>query len=267
MKLKSILPIVFLLFVIALASVFYIQKDRLIFKKNDNNSIKTQVGKLNLEDLIVAPQIPKDKVVVESATLLKKGFLVVRQMDDGKLSQVIEMSLPLNAGKHKNVSINLGNVEIADKKLIVMIYEDYGNDSIFNDLDMPALNENGNMTARYVATGEPLPTTITEGEAVGAMAHKMAGMKTMAKVRYSDKGFVPNEIEVEVGSMVEFINESNKDMWVASIPHPEHSKLPTFDQFRLYKKGAIYRYVFDKKGTWEYHDHISPTSGGIVTVK
>ncbi len=266
MKLKIIVPIIFLLLVIALASVFYIQKDHTISKKN-SDSIKTYESKSNLKDLIVAPQIPTDKVVVESATLLKKGFLVVRQMDDGNLSQIVEMSLPLSAGKHKNVPINLGNSDITDKKLIVMIYEDYDSDGIFNDLDMPALNEFGNMTARYITTGKPLPATITEGESVGAMAHKMAGMKSMAKVRYAESGFVPDRIEVEVGSMVEFINESNKDMWVASIPHPEHTKLPTFDQFRLYKKGGIYRYVFDKKGTWEYHDHISPTNGGIVTVK
>lgn len=266
MKLKIIVPIIFLLLVLALASVFYIQKDHTISKKN-SDSIKTYESKSNLKDLIVAPQTPTDKVVVESATLLKKGFLVVRQMDDGRLSQIIEMSLPLSAGKHKNVPINLGNAEITNKKLIVMIYEDYDNDGIFNDLDMPALNEFGNMTARYIATGEPLPATITEGESVGAMAHKMAGMKSMAKVRYTENGFFPDRIEVEVGSMVEFINESNKDMWVASIPHPEHTKLPTFDQFKLYKKGGIFRYVFEKKGTWEYHDHISPTNGGIVTVK
>jgi plastocyanin len=235
-----------------------IKAQETISEKQESNS--------NAKDLIVAPQTPTDKVIVESSTLQKDGFLVVRQMDDGQLSQVIEMSQPLKTGMYKNIPINLGSADIANKELIVMIYEDYANDSVFNDLDMPALNENGNMTARYVKTGKPLPSTITEGESVGAMAHNMAGMKSMAKVRYTDKGFTPNKIEVEIGSMVEFINASSMDMWVASVPHPAHSKLPTFDQFRLYKKGAIYRYVFDKKGTWEYHDHINPTAGGVVTV-
>ncbi len=263
---KRILLVLTLLLVLIPAIFLYI-------KANDNGIraqetiLEKQESKSNAEDLIVAPQTPTDKVFVESSTLQKDGFLVVRQMDDGQLSQVIEMSQPLKAGTHKDIPINLGSAEIANKELIVMIYEDYANDGVFNDLDMPALNENGNMTARFVKTGKPLPPTITEGESVGAMAHNMAGMKSMAKVRYTDKGFVPNKIEVEVGSMVEFVNASSMDMWVASVPHPAHSKLPTFDQFRLYKKGAIYRYVFEKKGTWEYHDHISPSLGGMVIVK
>lgn len=217
------------------------------------------------EELVIDPQLPEDKVNVKSANLKKNGFLVVRQMDEGKLSQVIEMSKPLKAGTHKNVSISLGNADIKGKELIVMIYDDYDKDEVFNDLDMPALNENGNMTAKYVKTGKPLPINITEGEGSG-MVHNMAGMKSMAKVRYTDKGFVPDKVEVPVGSTVEFINESGTDMWVASLPHPAHTKLPTFDQFRAYKNGAIYRYVFDKKGTWEYHDHINPSAGGVISV-
>ena len=221
--------------------------------------------KASSEKLIVMPQTPNGQVVVKSATLSKNGFLVARQMDDGKLSQIIEMSQLLRAGMHKNIPISLGSADISKSELIVMIYEDYANDGVFNDLDMPALNENGNMTARFVKTGKPLPTNITEGVSAG-MTHSMAGAKTMAKVKYTDKGFVPDKVEVPVGSTVEFINQSSMDMWVASVPHPQHSKLPTFDQFRLYKKGAIYRYVFEKKGTWEYHDHISPSLGGIVVV-
>ena len=186
-------------------------------------------------------------------------------MDEGKLSQIVEMSSPLNVGVHKDVQIFLGNADLSKSELVVMMYEDYANDGIFNDLEMPALDQNGNMTARYVATGMPLPTSITEGESSG-MVHAMAGMKNMAKVRYTDKGFIPEKVDVLVGSTVEFINESSTGMWVASIPHPQHTKLPTFDQFRLYKKGAKYRYVFDKKGTWEYHDHINPARGGIVQV-
>ncbi len=259
MKIKIFL-LFLALFLVAISAGF-------VYLKTNRNSTGTFVSKLDSEDLIVSPQTPKDKVIVESATLQKDGFLVARQMDEGKLSQVVEMSQPLKKGTHKNITIILGNADVSNSELIVMIYEDYDNDSVFNDLDMPALNENGNMTAAYVKTGKPLPTSITEGESSGGMmAHNMPGMKSMARIRYTDKGFVPDNIEVEEGSMVEFINESSTNMWVASIPHPAHSKLPTFDQFRLYKKGAIYRYVFEKKGTWEYHDHINAARGGVVKV-
>lgn len=258
--------VLILLLVLTPVSFFYMKFNNIGIKAQENTSNK-QENKTNTEDLIVTPQNPTNKVTVESVTLKKDGFAVVRQMDDGKLSQVIEMSQPLKVGTHKNIPISLGSADITNKELIVMIYEDYADDGVFNDLDMPALNENGFMTARFVKTGEPLPANITEGESTGGMmGMNMPGMKAMEKVRYTDKGFTPNKTEVPVGSMVEFINDSSMDMWVASVPHPQHSKLPTFDQFRLYKKGATYRYVFDKKGTWEYHDHINPTAGGVVTV-
>ena len=144
-----------------------------------------------------------------------------------------------------------------------MIYEDYANDGTFNDLDMPALNSEGLTTANFVKTGKPLPITMTEADTPGM---NMPGMKAMVRVRYTNKGFVPDKIEVKKGDMVEFVNESSKDMWVASMPHPQHTDLPTFDQFRAYKKGAIFRYVFDKKGTWGFHDHLNPSTGGVVSV-
>lgn len=265
MKLKGILIIFSLFLVVVLAVFLYVQVNKHNTKVQENELTVNQKRSSNSKDLIVIPQVPKDKVFVESATLSKDGFLVARKMEGDQLGQVIEMSKPLKKGVHKNIEIPLGSVDVSQSELIVMIYEDYDNDSIFNDLDMPALNEDGLMTAKYVKTGEPLPSSIAETES-GMPAHSMPGMKSMAKIRYTDKGFEPDKIEVPAGSMVEFVNESSKDMWVASVPHPDHSKLPTFDQFRLYKKGGIYRYVFEKKGIWEYHDHINPSLGGVVNV-
>lgn len=261
MKVKGTL-LVIIIFVAIVSAGFFFFKTKKATTAN-KNVINAQENNANLGDLIVAPQMPTDKVMVESATLQKDGFVVVRQVDDGKVSQIIEMSQPLKKGTHKNIQINLGSADVANKELIVMIYEDYADDSVFNDLDMPALNKDGLMIARFVKTGKPLPASMTEAD---MPAMNMPGMKAMVKVRYTDKGFVPAKIEVKVGDMVEFINESSVDMWVASVPHPAHTKLPSFDQFRIYKKGAIYRYVFNKKGTWEYHDHINPSTGGVVIV-
>lgn len=255
------------LFIILVLFLMIFSISFLFVKQNDSsktNSIneKTEARKSQAEALVVVQQEPIDKVTVESATLTKDGFVVVRKMDEGKLSQVIEMSRPLKAGTHKDVTISLGSADVSNEELIVMIYEDYAKDGIFNDLDMPAVNDEGFMTARYVKTGKSLPSSIAEGEA--AISHSMAGMKSMAKVRYTDNGFVPDKVTVNAGDMVEFINESSDVMWVASAPHPSHEKLPTFDQFRSYKKGGIYRYIFEKKGTWEFHDHINPSRGGVV---
>lgn len=251
-----------LVIIITIGGVMYLKSsentDRIITKDQENES-PSKVLSIN-------PQEPNEKVIVESVTLSKNGFLVVRQMEGDKLSQIVEMSSFLPAGTHKNIVIPLGNVDVSDSDLIVMIYEDAENDQVFNDLDLPAINENGNMTAMYVKTGKPLASGITEGDSSGMPAHNMPGMKEMVKVRYTDKGFSPNEITIPVNSMVEFVNESSTDMWVASAEHPAHGVLPTFDQFRAYKQGGIYRYVFDKKGNWEFHDHINPARGGKVVV-
>lgn len=264
MRFKLVLPIFLLLLGAAATTFWYFSSNNT--KAQENNASELAEQKTSVEELIITPQTPTDNVVVDSASLNKDGFLIVRQMEGDKLSQIVEMSKPLKAGTHTNITIPLGSTDVSSMELIVMVYEDYENDGIFNDLDMPALNENGHMTARYVRTGSPLPATITEDSSI-MPAHNMPGMKDMVKVRYTDKGFVPEKIEVKVGSMVEFTNESSTVMWVASADHPAHTKLPTFDQFRSFKKGAKYRYVFDKKGTWEYHDHISPSLGGVVTVK
>jgi len=264
MKIKQIILLI-ILFLIVGYGIFLYQKSNTVPALSENKEIVTnKTSESNPEDLVVAPQDGKDKVTVDSVTLTKKGFLVARELDSDKLSQIIEISKPLDVGTHKNVSIPTAGAEVKGSDIIVMIYEDYGSDGVFNDFDQPLLNENGNMTARYLKTGKPLPTNITEGDSMNMM--NMKGMKSMEHVKYTDKGFVPEKISVEAGSLVQFVNESSKDMWVASAPHPSHIKLPTFDQFKPLKKGAIYRYVFDKKGTWEYHDHINPSAGGVVTV-
>lgn len=266
MELKRLIFVfTFSLFLIAASAIFFYLKTNKNTTKAQEPISKNQERKTNSEELTISPQIPKNKVIVDSATLSKNGFLVVRKIDDGQLSQIIEMSRPLTAGTHKNITISLGNADIGNSELIVMIYDDQENDGIFNDLDLPAINENGNMTARFVKTGKALPASLTEADSQ-MPAHNMPGMKEIVKVRYTDKGFIPDKIEISEGSMVEFKNESSVDMWVASADHPSHTKLPTFDQFRAFKKDAIYRYVFKKKGKWEFHDHISPSLGGEVVV-
>lgn len=268
MKLKPFIFIFFLFVLITAAGLLYLNAS------SDKGNSKKEVTQTKEEsnskssyNLNVAPQTPGGEVIVESATVSKASYLVIRELVDGKLGQVIEISAPIKAGTHTNVPIPIGNADIKDKELIVMIYDDQSNDGNFNDFDQPTIDENGSMIARYVKTGKPLAANLAESDAPGMMGHNMAGMASMEKVKYTDKGFVPEKLEVPGGSMVEFVNESSTDMWVASAPHPQHTDLPTFDQFKPTKKGTVYRYVFDKKGQWKYHDHINPSLGGVVTVK
>jgi plastocyanin len=259
---KKIVVFITLIIVIISGTVFHFNNTS---KKDVNAPASSQEEHKILGKLIVKPQVPTDAVMVESVTLSKDSYVVLREVVNGKLGQVIEISEPLPKGTHKNVQILVGNADISGKELIVMVYDDQNSDKTFNDFDQPTIDDNGSMIARYIKNGEPLTENIAEGN-TSDMGHNMAGMADMVKVKYTDKGFTPEKVEVPVGSMVEFINESNTEMWVASSEHPAHTDLPTFDQFKPTKKGTVYRYVFDTKGTWKYHDHINASFGGVVTV-
>ena len=260
---KGILIITILFFAITASGFLYFTVNKNGTKAQENKITEDQEGDSSLQNLVVAPQTPTDKVIVEKLTLKKDGFLALREMEGDTLSQIVEISTFLKAGTHTDVEIPLNNVDITDKDLIVMVYEDQENDQVFNDLEIPAVNEKGSLIARYVKTGEPLPENLVEGNTSDMPAHSMEGMVT---VKYTDNGFTPKRIEINEGDMVEFRNESSRNMWVASANHPAHEVLPTFDQFRAFTKGSVYRYVFKKTGSWEYHDHINPSLGGVVVV-
>jgi hypothetical protein len=64
-----------------------------------------------------------------------------------------------------------------------------------------------------------------------------------------------------------FKNESGKKMWVASDDHPSHLIYPEFDAKKGVETGSTYEFVFNKVGTWGYHNHLSPSSTGTVIVE
>src|SRR3990167_585192 len=49
-------------------------------------------------------------------------------------------------------------------------------------------------------------------------------------ILYTNGGFEPQSPRIPVGTTVEWINVSEKPLWVASDPHPSHTNLPGFDQ-------------------------------------
>ena len=212
--------------------------------------------------LVVPPQIATDSVHIDQVTLPVAGFLAVRAIDNDRLGQIIEISRYLTAGSHYNITISIADFYDGKEELIVMAYEDTGDDKTFNDLDQP-YKVNDLPLSVYVRSGAPVPASIVTNTINADALHTM-GSTIMATVRYTDTGFEPKELSVPLGAIVQYVNESDKQMWVASNEHPGHSILPTFDQFQT---GDQYTHVFDKAGTWEYHDHLNPTAVGIITVE
>ncbi|MEX1014656.1 MAG: hypothetical protein WDZ80_05855 [Candidatus Paceibacterota bacterium] len=100
-------------------------------------------------------------------------------------------------------------------------------------------------------------------------------------VTYTDSGFSPNEITIEEGGVVTFVNESSKDMWVASDLHPTHENysgtslqehcsdegVTSFDACGRFSTGDSWSFTFGQPGEWSYHNHSSASDTGVVIVE
>ena len=223
--------------------------------------------------VITLPKGAVSEVKISLVVMPESGFVVVREVDDKRLGQIVEISEYLTAGTQENIVVPLGREYSSADKLIVMLYGDEKKDKIMNDFDRPLRTENNLPIARYVSSGKVVPTDIlangfqAEAKAMMEMGQSMPSMAMpMETIRYTNKGYIPANITVKAGTMVMFVNESDQDMWAASNGHPAHTDLPTFDQFEFSPKGSQYVYTFDQVGSWKYHDHIAPIYGGVIIV-
>lgn len=116
------------------------------------------------------------------------------------------------------------------------------------------------MQTTNTATTEISPTQTSQATTSGKVTAKTT-------VNYSDSGFTPNNITVKVGETVTWSNQSSATMWVASNPHPTHTDLLGFDELASADRGGTYSYTFTKVGNWGYHNHLSPSDKGVVTVQ
>lgn len=92
-------------------------------------------------------------------------------------------------------------------------------------------------------------------------------------VRYNGMSFQPQEVKIHKGTKVFFLNESiqQRPMYVASDDHPTHERYPGFDTAAVNQKfpalSESFSFVFDRAGTWSYHDHNFPSARGIIIVE
>ena len=85
-------------------------------------------------------------------------------------------------------------------------------------------------------------------------------------VIYTDDGYLPNEVSIKRGDIVEFRNESDTFFWPASDIHPTHTIYPAFDPLRPIESGNSWSFRFEEAGTWRFHDHIQSHRVGTITV-
>ncbi len=90
---------------------------------------------------------------------------------------------------------------------------------------------------------------------------------SLATVVIDERGqFSPSAVKIQKGGKVTWVNKSAREIWPASGPHPTHTDYSVFDAKRGLKTGEEYALVFDRAGKWQYHDHLNPSTGGVVEV-
>lgn len=113
--------------------------------------------------------------------------------------------------------------------------------------------------------------------AVGLLVTKNNGPKPADKppvateqrnveIEITSNGFIPAVVNVTKGTKVTWVNKDRKSHHVASNPHPEHTGTPGLDSRQPIGPDGTYSFTFDKPGTNNYHDHLSPTMNGTVVV-
>lgn len=86
-------------------------------------------------------------------------------------------------------------------------------------------------------------------------------------ISMEDGSFAPSTSTIAVGETIQFRNTGQNDKWPASDPHPVHTLHAGFDAGRSIVPGGAWSFRFDVRGSWGYHDHLSPNVRGRIVVR
>ncbi len=99
-----------------------------------------------------------------------------------------------------------------------------------------------------------------------------------ATVTLTQDGFSPKSVTIAEGGTVTFVNQGGGQMLVASAQHPTHAVYggstlsqhcpdTTGTAFDQCQSGNSYTFKFQKKGSWNYHNHLVAGQFGTVVVE
>jgi len=109
--------------------------------------------------------------------------------------------------------------------------------------------------------GAPAQNTTGQGTPGGN-----APKETIANVTVTSSGFEPQTKTVKVGTRVVWLNKSGEGATVNSAVHPTHQVYPPLN-LGEFPDGSSVQLVFDKPGTYKYHNHLNPSQTGTVVVE
>ncbi len=89
---------------------------------------------------------------------------------------------------------------------------------------------------------------------------------TSTTVDVTSSGFTPKEVKIKAGTRVVWTNKSGTAVTVNSDPHPTHTLWP-FLNLGSFDDGSSVSVVFEKTGTYTYHNHFNPEQKGTIIVE
>lgn len=79
-------------------------------------------------------------------------------------------------------------------------------------------------------------------------------------------GFAPQTLAIKAGTKVLWMNKSGEAATVNSAGHPAHLVYPPLNLGEFGNESSV-QLVFDKPGTYNYHDHLNPSRTGTIVVE
>lgn len=86
------------------------------------------------------------------------------------------------------------------------------------------------------------------------------------KIEITDTGFVPQNVVIEPGTKVVWVNSTLAPHKIGANPFPEGDTLPNLKSGDIVPDGS-YTYVFKEEGAFGYTDYSEPTTGGSIVVE
>lgn len=113
--------------------------------------------------------------------------------------------------------------------------------------------------------GYQAPTPIRSGQTPSPTT-EVTNSTQQTTVTLTQSGFEPATITVKTGTKVVWGNRSGTAATVDSAGHPTHLIYPPLN-LGQFSDGQSLSLVFDKSGTYKYHNHLNPSQTGQVVVE
>lgn len=91
-----------------------------------------------------------------------------------------------------------------------------------------------------------------------AAKSRPAVSEAVPSVVVSETGFRPQTIKIKKGQRVTWINQDANPHQISADPHPSGDLLPTLKSREPLLQYETYTAIFEKSGTFTYHDFLNP---------